>query len=74
VALRGLEGSVEPGIEDLDGGVWGGGHARDGEDVGFVDGAGIGGFLKGKAGSSPRRVRPSPRAPNLIRPKKILFE
>ncbi|KAE8056354.1 hypothetical protein FH972_013133 [Carpinus fangiana] len=34
VALRGLEGSVESGVEDLNGGVRGGGHARDGEDAG----------------------------------------
>jgi hypothetical protein len=43
---RGLEGGVEPGIEDLDGGVRGGGHAEDGED-GVVDGAGVDGFLGG---------------------------
>jgi hypothetical protein len=44
---RGLEGSVEPGVEDLDGGVRGGGYATDGEDVGVVDGAGVDGFLGG---------------------------
>ena len=44
---RGLEGGVEPGVEDLDGGVRGGGHARDGEDVGVVDGAGVEGILGG---------------------------
>lgn len=40
----GFERGVEPGVEDLDGGVRCRGHARDSEDVGVVDGASVLGF------------------------------